>query len=93
MSRCYSVHRPARSMGDAIKLFCRECQGGSEPFIDSFGKQVENHPAYNEVRDCPCENSCSLWRYRFGKNPDRKASNPKGNPEALAQHRLSGEED
>ncbi len=55
----YSVHRPSRSPLDAIRLFCLECCGSS----------VEFGPEYAEVRDCPCKNSCSLWPYRFSKNP------------------------
>jgi hypothetical protein len=78
----YSAHRPARSIGDAVRLFCLECCGSSIEY-DKRGEEIKHYRAYDAVRDCPSERSCSLWKYRFGKNPDRKPSNPGGNPEAL----------
>lgn len=57
--RPYSVHRPAKSPVDAIRLFCLECCGSSL----EFGREDA------AVRDCPNEHNCSLWPYRFGKNP------------------------
>lgn len=82
MSRAYSSHRPSKNMGDAIRLFCLECQGSYVGY-DKDGNEIEHNRAYQAVADCPSERSCSLWKYRFGKNPDRKPSNPGGNPEAL----------
>ncbi len=59
VKRPYSVHRPAKSPVDAIRLFCLECCGSS---LD-FGREDA------AVRDCPCGEMCSLYPYRFGKNP------------------------
>jgi hypothetical protein len=67
----YSVHRPARNMGDAIRLFCRECMGAHLAGLDSRGETIPNHPAYEEVRRCPAEHACSLWRYRLGIDPKK----------------------
>lgn len=64
MSKPYSVHRKARNMGDAVRLFCLECQGSSEEFGNEFAA----------VRNCPDEDMCSLWPYRFGKSPRRSES-------------------
>jgi len=64
MSQPYSTHRKARNPVDAIRLFCLECCGSSL----KFGAE------YAGVRDCPNENMCSLWPYRFGKNPKRSES-------------------
>lgn len=55
----YSTHRPSRGPVDAIRLFCLECMGSSLEFGREDGA----------VRDCPSERTCSLWPYRFGKNP------------------------
>jgi hypothetical protein len=77
-SEPYSVHRPSRSPLDAIKLLCRECQGAYRE-IGADG-QVVDHRESQGVRDCPSEHTCSLWKYRFGKDPSRKSNNPAGNP-------------
>jgi len=42
----------------AIREKCLDCTLGSA----------------NEVSLCPMENSCSLWPFRFGKNPNVKLS-------------------
>lgn len=42
----------------AIRAKCLDCVLGSS----------------NEVALCPMENKCSLWPYRFGKNPNVKLS-------------------
>ena len=42
----------------------------------------------NEVKLCPVEN-CALYPYRFGKNPNYKSQNRRGNPEALKKYRES----
>jgi hypothetical protein len=42
----------------AIRANCLDCMNGSS----------------NEVSLCPMENKCSLWPYRFGKNPNVKLS-------------------
>ncbi len=55
----YSVHRPSRGPLDAVRLFCLECMGSSL----EFGREDA------AVRDCPCGEMCSLYPYRFGKNP------------------------
>lgn len=41
----------------AIRAKCLDCCCGSS----------------KEVEQCTCEASCSLWPFRFGKNPYRKA--------------------
>ena len=64
MSKPYSAHRPAKNSVDAIRLFCLECMGSS---VDP------PHRADGDVRDCPSETGCSLWPYRFGKDPVRSA--------------------
>ena len=38
----------------AIRLNCLDCMNGSS----------------NEVQLCPMEDKCSLWPFRFGKNPN-----------------------
>ncbi len=83
----YSVHRPARNMGAAIRQFCLECQG-SYVETDVDGRVLTNHREVAGVRDCPSEHTCSLWRYRFGKDPARKGG--PGNPEALKAFRQVG---
>lgn len=60
MRELYSAHRPAKNMGDAVRLFCLECMGSG---VD--------HREFSAVRECPCEGTCSLWPYRFGKSPRR----------------------
>lgn len=42
----------------AIRAKCLDCVLGSS----------------NEVALCPMENKCSLWPFRFGKNPNIKLS-------------------
>jgi hypothetical protein len=64
----YSVHRPSRTPVDAIRLYCLECMGSS----------VEFGAEYAAVRDCPCESTCSLWRFRTGKNPKRRRDTTTG---------------
>lgn len=91
MSGTYSSHRPPKNMGDAIRLFCLECQGSYVDY-DELGNETEHGRAYQAVADCPSERTCSLWKYRFGKNPDRKPSNPDGNPEALRSFRQAGKQ-
>ena len=59
MSRPYSVCRPSKNRGDAVRLFCMECMGAC---VDS---RYESRP-YREVRECPCAFTCSLWPYRLG---------------------------
>mgnify|MGYP001186249275 CR=1 FL=1 len=73
MNKPYSVHRPAKNMGDAIRLFCRECCGGHEGSIDNHGIEVSPSPGFAEVERCSCEFSCSLWKYRKGKDPKKSA--------------------
>ena len=77
MSRPYSVHRPARSTGDAIRLFCLECQGSSE----EFGREDA------AVKNCPSAETCSLYPYRFGKDPNRRPKTAEGSLKALAAAR------
>lgn len=40
----------------AIKQQCLQCVGGN----------------FNHVKDCKEENRCTLWKYRLGKNPNKK---------------------
>jgi len=68
----YSMHRPARNMADAVRLFCLECMGSTT----EFGQ------ANAAVRDCPCTETCSLWPYRLGKDPKRRRSS-KVSPNSL----------
>jgi hypothetical protein len=59
MSRPYSVHRPSKNRGDAVRLFCLECMGAS---VDPG---FESRP-FKDVRECPCALTCSLWPFRSG---------------------------
>jgi len=81
----YSTHRPARSIGDAVRLFCLECTG-SMVNTDRDGNETIHYRTFTEVKECPSERTCSLWPYRFGKT-GRKGTNPDGNPEALRSFR------
>lgn len=59
MTSPYSVHRPSKNRGDAVRLFCMECMGASvDPGFDCR--------PWKEVRECPCSQTCSLWPYRSG---------------------------
>jgi hypothetical protein len=77
MSTPYSVHRPARNMGDAIRLFCLECMGSSV----EFGREDA------AVRQCPSETTCSLFPYRFGRDPTHKRKVSENTLKALARSR------
>lgn len=59
MSEPYSVQRPSKSRGDAVRLFCMECMGAS---VDPG---FECRP-WKEVRACPNAQTCALWPYRLG---------------------------
>lgn len=80
MSRQYSAHRQARSMGDAIRLFCLECMGSV------YDGEVHKREVL-AVKECPSEHTCSLWRYRFGKNPAHKRNVSEASLEALIRSR------
>jgi len=79
MSRPYSVHRPSKNRGDAIRLFCMECMGAS---VDPG---FENLP-YKAVKECPSEQACSLWPYRFGTDPKIKRKVSENSMKALAAY-------
>jgi hypothetical protein len=62
--------------GEAIKAFCRKCQGldSERSSLDAvrdctakWGKQGDKLDAHNFPNGCP------LWPFRLGKNPNRIA--------------------
>lgn len=77
MSSPYSVHRPSRSRGDAVRLFCLECVGSS----------LQGGAEYAAVRDCPCALTCSLYPYRFGTDPKHRRSVSEATLKALTTNR------
>jgi len=48
-----------------IRKFCLECQGGNS------SRKVQVQDVRIGVKSCPSE-SCVLWRFRMGKNPNIK---------------------
>jgi len=71
-----SGHRPSRAQRTPVKAIrakCVSCMGGN----------------YAEVRECPSETTCPLWKYRLGTNPDCK--HLPGNVAALRAARASRE--
>jgi hypothetical protein len=70
----YSAHRPARNMGDAVRLFCLECMGAHDAFTDRQGDEVPAYRPFKSVAACPAVHSCGLWPYRSGKDPRRQAA-------------------
>jgi hypothetical protein len=69
---CFSGEANARNMGAAIRAFCLECQGAHNGYKDSRGQKMAPYLPHGAVHDCPCERDCSLWSYRFGRDPKRR---------------------
>jgi hypothetical protein len=87
MSAPYSAHRQPKNMGDAVRLFCLECQGAHEAYSDSDGHPVPEYRPFTAVRDCPSASTCSLWPYRFGKDPKKSEAakaRVRENPDLIA---------
>lgn len=79
------------TQGEAIKMFCRKCQGlespksSLEPIRDCKATWGKND---DKLDSATFPNGCPLWPFRLGRNPNRTARVLDDDQRAALAHRL-----